>query len=95
MVYFDLQEGRAGFTPLHIAAENNNLELTKFLLENNKQLNTEVLCYRPITAYEIAFELGHSEIVDTLIRFGCEVITPNETDDEDFDELINVDANTD
>lgn len=87
-----LQEGRAGYTPLHIAVENQHLELATFLLEHCKSLNTETECYRQITAYQLACELEHSEMQETLKRFGCEVISPPESDYEDSDESADFDS---
>lgn len=88
---YDLQEGRAGYTPLHIAVDSNDVELAKFLLENSKQLNTETLCYRQVTAYQQAGELGHIDMLKTLEHFGCEVISPPESD-EDSDESVDADS---
>lgn len=87
-----LQEGRAGYTPLHIAVEYNNVELAKFLLESSKQMNTETLCYRKVTAYQQAAEAGHIEMLHTLELFGCEVISPPESDIDDSDESIDGDS---
>lgn len=83
-----LQEGRAGYTPFHIAVENNNVKLAQFLLESSKQLNTETLCYRQVTAYQQAAELGLVDMLNTLERFGCEVISPPESDMDDSDESV-------
>lgn len=74
------QEGRAGYTPLHIAVENQNLELAKFLLEHRKNVNTEALNYRQITAYQLACELEHIEMLKLLKNYGCIVISPPESD---------------
>lgn len=90
MFRVDLQEGRAGYTPLHIAVENDNLELAQFLLENNKQINAETLNYRRVTAYQIARELKHYEMIDSLEEHGCVVISPPESD-YDSDESTDID----
>lgn len=87
-----LQEGRAGYTPLHIAVENNNMELATFLVENSKNLNAETLCYRQVTAYQIAAELELTKMMEQLERLGCEVISPPETDFEDSDESTDADS---
>lgn len=68
------------------------MELVKFLLESSKQLNTETLCYRQVTAYQQAAELGHPEMLDTLERLGCEVISPPDSDMEDSDESVDADS---
>lgn len=80
-----MQEGRAGYTPLHIAVENNDKELATVLLESST-MNTEALNYRQITAYQLACELGHTEMMDILQQFGCQVISPPESEYEDSDE---------
>lgn len=81
------QEGRAGYTPLHIAVEQQNFELTTFLLEHCKTVNTEQMCYRKITAYQLASELDHIEIMDILKKCGCKVISSSyDSDYEDSDE---------
>lgn len=64
-----LQEGRAGYTPLHIAVENNDLELATFLLANAKHLNTETLSYRQVTAYQLACELDYTGMIEILTNF--------------------------
>lgn len=89
---FNLQEGRAGYTPLHIAVENQNLELATFLLEQCKNVNTETLNYRQITAYQLAYELEQHDMIETLKRHGCEVISPPESDYEDSDESADFDS---
>lgn len=68
------------------------MELAKCLLECSKQLNTETLSYRQVTAYQQAAELGHWEMLQTLERFGCEVISPPESDVDDSDESIDADS---
>ena len=68
------------------------MELAKCLLESSKQLNTETLSYRQVTAYQQAAELGHLEMLQTLERYGCEVISPPESDIDDSDESIDADS---
>lgn len=87
-----MQEGRAGYTPLHIAVESKHLELASFLLEHCKSLNTETLNYRQITAYQLACELEQPEMIETLERNGCEVISPPDSDYEDSDESADFDS---
>lgn len=87
-----LQEGRAGYTSLHIAVDNNNVALAKCLLESSKQLNTETVSYRQVTAYQQAAEIGHSEMLQTLEHYGCEVIAPPDSDMEDSDESFDGDS---
>lgn len=62
----------------------------EFLLENCKKLNTEVLAYRQITAYQLANELHLADISTILEKFGCEVLPVDsdyydDSDDSDFD----------
>ncbi|XP_055298376.1 NF-kappa-B inhibitor cactus isoform X2 [Sitodiplosis mosellana] len=85
------REGRAGYTSLHIAVENNNMELAKFLLESSKQLNTETFNYRQVTAYQLAAELEHSDMLQILERYGCEMIPPPESDMDESDESFDAD----
>lgn len=73
-----------------MAVENNNLELAHILLENNKKLNTETLNYRRVTAYQLACELKHYNIINELVRSGCEVISPPDSD-YDSDESSDLD----
>lgn len=68
------------------------MKLAQFLLENSKQLNTETLCYRQVTAYQQAAELGLADMLNTLEHFGCEVISPPESDMEDSDESVDADS---
>lgn len=91
----NLQEGRAGYTPLHIAVENNNTELATLLLENKKEINTETPNYRLVTAYQLARELDLNDICGTLEKNGCEIISPPETDSEDFDADDSIDFDSD
>lgn len=62
--------------------------MAKFLLEHCKTLNTETYNYRQITAYQLACELGHTEMLKLLTYYGCKVILPPESDsdhDHDYD----------
>ncbi|XP_031628965.1 NF-kappa-B inhibitor cactus [Contarinia nasturtii] len=90
-VDINAREGRAGYTPLHIAVENNNMELATLLVESCKYINTETLCYRQVTAYQIAGELELTQMMEQLERLGCEVISPPESD-EDSDESTDTDS---
>lgn len=75
-----------------MAVENENAELVEFILKECKNLNTETLCYRQITAYQLAYELDNLKIMKKLKDFGCDVITPPDSDyDDDSDDSADVD----
>lgn len=48
------REGKAGYTPLHMAVERGDIELARFLLGECPSLNLEVTSYGRWTAYQIA-----------------------------------------
>lgn len=52
------------------------------------------MCYRQVTAYQLACELEHTEMITALQRLGCKVISPPESDYEDFDESDESDADS-
>lgn len=74
-----------------MAVENENVELVEFLLKECKNLNTETLCYRQITAYQLACELDDFKIMKKLKDFGCDVISPPDSDYEDSDDSADAD----
>ena len=59
-------EGRAWFTPLHIAALHGHLKLAKWLLGAKADL--EQLDYRGRTPAEVAVETGHEQFVEWIIQ---------------------------
>lgn len=79
---------------MHIAVENKNEELVKFLLENGKNLDVETLAYRPVTAYQLASELKYKSIEGLLEDHGCERLSPPDSDyeDEDSDDSAEFDS---
>lgn len=90
-----MQEGRAGYTPLHIAVENNNEELVKFLLENTK-IDKETLSYGQLTAYQLIDQFRSSGIQQLLRDYGCEPLSAPESDysdsDSDSDDSAGIDS---
>lgn len=83
-VYF--QEGRAGYTPLHIAIEQKNVKLASYLLESCTNLHIDTQNYRRVTAYQLACELESSEMMEMLAKNGCAVISPPSSDYDDSNE---------
>uniref|UniRef100_A0AAZ3Q2F0 Ankyrin-1-like n=1 Tax=Oncorhynchus tshawytscha TaxID=74940 RepID=A0AAZ3Q2F0_ONCTS len=57
-----------GFTPLYMAAQENHLEVVKFLLENgaNQSIPTE----DGFTPLAVALQQGHENVVALLINYG-------------------------
>lgn len=61
--------------------------MVEFILKECKNtINTETLCYRQITAYQLGCELDNLEIMKKLKDFGCGVISPPDSDYEDSDD---------
>ena len=54
-----------GFTPLHVAAAKNNLDVVKFLILNGSQINAKDKCGR--TSLHLAAVKKHSDIVKYLM----------------------------
>lgn len=77
-----LQEGRAGYTPLHIAVTHNNLEMVEFLVKECNKINLDTLTYGQLTAYQLAMSLGHRDIVHLLGEVGCQRTSPPPSDTE-------------
>lgn len=75
-----------------MAVEQENVELVEFILKECKNANAETLCYRQITAYQLACELDSYKIMKKLKDFGCNVISPPDSDyDEDSDDSADAD----
>ncbi|XP_050928797.1 ankyrin-1 isoform X5 [Lates calcarifer] len=62
------QSHQKGFSPLYMAAQENHLEVVKFLLENgaNQSLPTE----DGFTPLAVALQQGHENVVALLINYG-------------------------
>lgn len=75
-----------------MAVENENIDLVEFILKECKNLNIETLCYRQITAYQLACELDNFKIMKKLKDFGCKVISPPDSDYEDSDDSADADS---
>lgn len=75
-----------------MAVENENIELAEFIIKECKNLDTETLCYRQITAYQLACELDNFEMLRTLERLGCRVISVPDSDYEDSDDSADADS---
>lgn len=86
--FFLLQESRSGYTPLHIAVELNHVLLTKFLLKECKKIDIEAVTYRQLTAYQMATDYEHREIMTLLESFDCERLPPPESDSYDSDDSL-------
>lgn len=79
-----MQEGKSGYTALHYACENSNENLVKYLLTDCNQLNVETCTYGLLTAYQLAAEHKNINLMRELEHFGAELLTPPQSDDEDF-----------
>lgn len=85
--FFCLQEGRAGYTPLHIAVSYNHVQMVEFLLKECRQINVEALTWGRLTAYQLAASLGQrAEIMNLLEQFGCNRLSPPPSDYSDDSE---------
>lgn len=87
-----LQQGTDGFTPLHIAIENNSLTIVEFLLNECKTIDVETKTYGLKTAYQLACRSENNQLADLLEKRGCVLYSPqssdddeNEDDDDEFD----------
>ncbi|KAG4066794.1 hypothetical protein HA402_012861 [Bradysia odoriphaga] len=78
------REGKSGYTALHFACENGNEELAQFLLSECNQLNVETCTYGLLTAYQLAAEQNNRNLMGNLKRYGAELLSPPESDDEYF-----------
>lgn len=79
------REGKSGYTALHFACENGNEELAQFLLSECNQLNVETCTYGLLTAYQLAAEQNNRNLMGNLERYGAELLSPPESDDEYFE----------
>lgn len=61
--------------------ENNNEELVKMLLANGSK--TETLSYGRLTAYQLAYDTNN--IMKHLETYGCQLLSPPESDFDDSD----------
>lgn len=79
------QEGKAGYTPLHLAIELADEKLAIFLLEKCPKLRLEQVTYAGLTAYQLAAMLHNQNLVKGLISRGAEQLSPPESDSEEYD----------
>ena len=63
-------------TPLHIAAEEGNIEVAKILLENNANVNAEGM--GKLTAFHLACMQGNCDMAMLLVNHGADVNLKNE-----------------
>ncbi|XP_055640974.1 NF-kappa-B inhibitor cactus-like isoform X2 [Toxorhynchites rutilus septentrionalis] len=79
------REGKAGYTPLHIAIEMFDEKLAVFLLEKCPKLRLEQTTYAGLTAYQLAAMLHNQNMLKGLISRGAEQLSPPESDSEEYD----------
>lgn len=84
MFFFNLQEGRSGYTALHFACENSNEQLAQFLLNECSKINVETCTYGLLTAYQLAAEQKNRELMCNLEQYGAELLSPPESDDDSY-----------
>lgn len=75
-----LQEGRAGYTALHLAVFRNDAALVKFLLTECTKINKEALSYGQLTAYQLAKRMHHNDLACLMENSGCNRLSPPVSD---------------
>lgn len=78
------REGRSGYTALHFACESSNKQLVHFLLNECNKLNVETCTYGLLTAYQLAAEQKDRDLMCNLERYGAELLSPPESDDDSY-----------
>lgn len=58
--------------------------MAQFLLNECKKLDVETCTYGLLTAYQIAAENKNLELMSNLERYGAELISPPESDDDSY-----------
>lgn len=77
------REGKAGFTPLHMAVESDNRKVVSFLLHNCPKLRLEQVTYAGLTAYQLAAIQDNQSLKEELSSRGADPLSPPESDYED------------
>ncbi|XP_067624998.1 NF-kappa-B inhibitor cactus-like isoform X2 [Eurosta solidaginis] len=92
------REGKGGYTPLHIAVEQGNEDVFKFLMDECKnKLNLETETFGRLTAYQFACICKKINMQSLLENRGAEPLTPPDSeyessdDDSDFEDSKNYD----
>lgn len=67
---------------MHLACETGNQKLVKFLLKECSKLNIEINTYGRWTAYQLASEQKHEDLMNELKIYGAKLLTPPTSDDE-------------
>lgn len=63
-----------GYTPLHIAAKKNQMEIATVLLQYGAE--TSILTKQGVTPLHLASQEGHADMAALLISKGAEVNVP-------------------
>lgn len=80
-----MQEGKGGYTPLHISIEKGNEELFNFLLDDCKP-NLEATTFGRLTAYQLTCILKRSQMQSSLEKYGAEPLSPPDSECESSDD---------
>ncbi|GAB0089137.1 NF-kappa-B inhibitor cactus [Sergentomyia squamirostris] len=88
------KEGKSGETPLHIAVNQGDEQLVKFLSSECSKINLESCTYGGMTAYQYATLNQNQSVMRLLLHVGAEPLTPPESDydsESDMDDSQMVD----
>mmetsp|Transcript_33904 Transcript_33904/g.64797 ORF Transcript_33904/g.64797 Transcript_33904/m.64797 type:complete len:179 (-) Transcript_33904:459-995(-) len=78
LIYADGVDGTSGYTPLHYAAREGQLECVNLLIERGANVDSKTRAGGATALHRAAY-MGHTEIIKSLLRSGAD---PNSQDSD-------------